>query len=348
MVTPVLDHGGTQRYMSTMANHWVKLRHRVHIVLLREGEPFYDIDKSVKISELHYNNKGKFVRVYSALRAMYKLRKIIKNESPDFVLSSLSSTNIFTYFSTIFLDIKLYFREAMSPYRKRSRLENWLRKIIYKHVKGVIVMTHQAKAYVLKETKNHNVKVIPNPVRNLCFENTIKKENLIINVGRLVPVKGQEYLIRACANLNRPDWKFVILGEGESRKKLEQLAKDLKVEDYVLFLGAVREVNDWLLKSRIFVSTSLSEAWGNAICEAMAAGLPVIAFDCDVSPREIITHQKDGYLVENKNLEQLCKTLKILMGDEAKREKIGHSAIIKSKEFSLDKVSNQVLSFVTQ
>lgn len=345
LVTPLLDHGGGQRYITNLANHWVSLNYTVTIILLRSGESFFTLSDKVNVIELNYSNKNTINKTFTGLIAGIKLRGIIKSNNPDFVMSTLSSTNILTLLSTLFLNTKVFVRDAMSPYRQRGWKERFLRKKLYKKAAGVIVMTQAAKIFVSNETGVSNIRVIKNPVSHITKINTLKKEKIVINVGRLTPVKGQQYFLEACRKIDRADWKFIILGEGECRIPLKNKIDKLGLNDRVIMPGAVKDLDLWLNKSMIFVSTALSEAWGNAICEAMAAGLPVVSFNCDVGPKEIIEDGKNGFLVPVGDVDQLSQKIEKLMDNRNLRGEIGKNAMLKMKNLDIEIISEQIIDF---
>jgi len=123
----------------------------------------------------------------------------------------------------------------------------------------------------------------------------IFKNPIVINIGNLVEQKGQWHLIRAFkeAKKIKKDLKLVILGEGELRSYLRGLVKNLNLENDVYLLGWQKNPFKFLSKSKLFVLSSLWEGFGIVILEAMACGIPVIASDCKVGPREILAPDTD-------------------------------------------------------
>jgi len=345
LVTPLLDSGGGQRYVTELANYWAKTSHDITIIVLWETEIFYDISDQVKIIELNYSYTGKLSKIYSFTNIILDLRTNIKQIEPNFVLSILSSTNILTLFATLFLKRKVFVRDVMSPFRERSKSEKFLRRVLYKKASGVITMTNTAKEFIQKETGVFNIKVIPNPVKKISIDKSINKEKIVLNVGRLVSQKGQKYFLEACAELNEPEWKFVILGEGPKRKFLEKQVIELGIEDRVLLPGAVKDIDLWLNKSSIFAFSSVSEAWGIALCEAMSAGLPCVSFDCEVGPSEMINDQENGFLVDMRDIESFKSRIKELMDNATLRNKFSINAQRKCSQFTIDKISKKVLKF---
>jgi glycosyltransferase involved in cell wall biosynthesis len=95
------------------------------------------------------------------------------------------------------------------------------------------------------------------------------------------------------------------------------------------------------LKSSILVQPSRTEGFGLVIVEAMACGLPVVAFDCPWGPRSIIRDGEDGLIVENGNPSALAKGLLRLMNDDIKRKEMAVAAHQNVQRFSIDKIAQQ-------
>jgi len=164
-------------------------------------------------------------------------------------------------------------------------------------------------------------------------------EIVVASVGRLHPVKGYEYFIKAAKEVlgKSADVKFVLIGEGEEQNELEFLAKELKIEKNFIFAGHRNNILDVLQEIDIFVLSSLSEGCPTVILEAMIIKKPIIATKVGGVP-EIIEHKNTGLLVESKNSEELAKAILSLINDKELREKIAINGYEHVKEqFSLKK-----------
>ena len=115
------------------------------------------------------------------------------------------------------------------------------------------------------------------------------------------------------------------------------------LSDRIHLLGLVDDVWPWYRYAQCFVSSSLKEAWGNTIVEAMSQGCPVIAFDCDYGPREIITNGLNGLLVKVNNLESLTNTISNLITNKYLSDKLTYNWLIRSSEFDAKTLSVQWL-----
>ena len=181
-------------------------------------------------------------------------------------------------------------------------------KILYNKADLVIAVSNLVKNDLISSfrIKDDKIKVIYNPydlekIRKLASEEIeieyqeIFKFPTIITVGRLSKQKGQWHLIRAFKKVKEvlSDVKLVILGQGELEDYLKKLAIDLGLEKDVHFLGFQKNPFKYINRSTIYVFPSLYEGFPNALCEAMACGIPVISADCKSGPREILAPETD-------------------------------------------------------
>ena len=152
---------------------------------------------------------------------------------------------------------------------------------------------------------------------------TEKDPNLVVYVGRLIAYKGCDYLIRAMqiVQRDRPGSRLVIIGDGISRRELQELAKSLEID--CTFMGELKpaEVRSWLEKARVFCAASIttpdgqSEAFGVVFLEAQAMGVPVVSFRHGGIP-ETMREGVTGLLAEEKDVEGLAEQVLRYLGDD--------------------------------
>ena len=133
------------------------------------------------------------------------------------------------------------------------------------------------------------------------------KQKYLISIGRLTKQKNFKLLINFFYKLSNKYSKFelVIIGEGEDEFKLKNLSKKLNIEKKIHFLGYQKNIFKYLKDAECFILTSLWEDPGFVIVEAALSNIPIISSNCPNGPEEII--EKNGYLFENNNLENLLK-----------------------------------------
>jgi len=137
--------------------------------------------------------------------------------------------------------------------------------------------------------------------------------------------KGFDLLLRAFAQVapDRPAWRLHLYGEGSQHDALACLAAQLAIADRVRFAGRVRDISGVYASADLFVMASRFEGFPNALTEAMAHGMPVIATDCPTGPREILTPSVDGLLVPSEDVRALATAMAQLMDDEPQRRALG-------------------------
>ncbi len=190
----------------------------------------------------------------------------------------------------------------------------------------------------------------------------IFKSNIIITCGRLSRQKGQWFLIRSVAGILKKNkkWKLVFLGDGEMSTELKELAESVGVSDQVLFLGNVKNPHQYISRSKIFVFPSLWEGFPNALVEAMACNVPVIASDCPTGPKEILIengYPKDFFIEQlpNKILKKeplikpelgLNKAIETLLRNKELRHDLASEALKISQLYSKEKVEEELFECI--
>jgi glycosyltransferase involved in cell wall biosynthesis len=169
-------------------------------------------------------------------------------------------------------------------------------------------------------------------------------------MGRLDTQKGFDLLLRAFAKCcrERPDWALTIIGEGEERDELQALAQNLDIASKVRFTGRVAVPAALLRRADLFVLSSRYEGFPNALLEAMAVGLPVIATDCPSGPAHIVRNDIDGILVPTEDVDALATAMAGLMDDDAWRKRLGASATSVVERFSVERIMEHWDSLLEQ
>ena len=332
--------------MSELANEFGRQNQEVHLVLLAKSKDFYSVSPFTHVHRLEFINRGFFQKKFAELSTFYKLRKLLKRENPDAVLSFMNKYNLLTIFASRFLKLKIFISERDNPCLQDTFFLSLLKKITYRYATGIVAQTSLAKEILQKKTNNKNIKIIANPLKKLHLYPENKREKIVLNVGRLVPEKGQRYLLEAFFLLKSDDWKLVILGEGPLREKLQKQAEQLSITNNLYMPGAVKDVDEWLARASIFAFPSISEGFPNALLEAMAAGLPCVSFDCDAGPRDFINNGENGFLVDLYNTNEFAQKIKILTENPELRLSLGTKASEVEHIFELSEIAKKYLHFL--
>jgi GalNAc-alpha-(1->4)-GalNAc-alpha-(1->3)-diNAcBac-PP-undecaprenol alpha-1,4-N-acetyl-D-galactosaminyltransferase len=349
IVMPTLSSGGAERVISIICNNWIKKGYKINLILWNIENQFYTINENVNIIDLNFRYKNKIERFYKQLKVIYLLRKHLKNIKPKFILSFLPLNNIVTLISSLFLKIDVIVSERNNPKELNIDLSSklfFLRKFLYKNfAKGIISQTLLAKKLISKEFPNIRVTAIPNPIKNLDIKRNHIERNLLLNIGRLHPQKGQLDLIDIVSQLKTKDFKLVILGEGTLREELENKIKLLKLENKVLLKGAVNNIDEWFEKASIFLFSSKNEGFPNALAEAMISGIPSISYDCETGPNELIDNNLNGFLIKLNDKENFTKKIDLLLEEEELRNKFATESKKLAFKLNEELITNKYLDF---
>jgi glycosyltransferase involved in cell wall biosynthesis len=179
------------------------------------------------------------------------------------------------------------------------------------------------------------IAVVPNPLPAGYKPCSMLDAPLIMAAGRLAPEKQFAHLIRAFA-LNRdqlPGWRLRIFGDGPQRAHLERLARNLKLFDCVELPGTAPDLRGEWAKASIAALTSEVEGFPLVVQEAMAAGVPVVSYDCPSGPRELITHEHNGLLIPPDSIRAMAAGLLRVAQDVQFRRAMGRAALEFSRQF---------------
>lgn len=359
-----LNYGGIEKQVTTLANELSK-EYEVEIISLYDilsGESFYQLDDKVKVKYI-FNfgpNKDKikaalkkfklitFIKqLCKALKILYTkyfgFGKIIKNLNTDILISS-----------RIEFSKQIKRSDIITISQEHSFIDNekYIKKVrkSFKYIKYLIVMTKGAKEKYDEWLKNEKIKpeviVIPNIIKeNKSGKISNLNNRQIISVGRLEDVKDFYTLILVFSVIVKkyPNYILKIIGEGSMREKLEEQIKKCNLQKNVILTGmrTENEINNELIKSDVFVLTSKSESFSLVLCEAMNFGVPCIAFDVDVGPREIIQDGKNGFLIENRNVDLMIDRLDELLYNISLRRFLGLNSYNVAKNYYSENIINK-------
>ena len=307
--------------MTEIANNFCKRKDvQVHIVLYgKTSEIYYPVDPTVILHEPDFPFYERY-RSYSTIKRLLFLRRKVKQIKPDSVLSFGTFWNSFVLLALYGLKYPRFVSDRGQPDRKLSFFHETLAKLLYPKATGIVAQTSIAKEIANRKFSHKNIEVIGNPIKKIDAHKPKQiKENIVLTVGRLIKSKHHDLLIDIFVHINEPGWKLVIAGgdslKQQGMKSLQEKIRNLNAENKVVLAGEISNIDEYYLKSKIFAFTSSSEGFPNVVGEAMAAGLPVVSFDCVAGPSDMVKHGETGFLVELMNAELFEKYLRTLMND---------------------------------
>jgi glycosyltransferase involved in cell wall biosynthesis len=336
LVIHALDQGGAQRAFACLANYWARAEHEVTVVTLAErSTDVFELDP--KVNRVALGLVGDSGNAWQALvnnrRRIRAIRTALHDSGARQIISFVDQTNILTLIAARPLRIPVVVAERTDPRHHRiGRVWSVLRRFHYRRAAAVVVQTESVQQWV-STWSGCSIVIIPNaidaPMEHLPqpVDQESSKRRVIAAMGRLSREKGFDILINVFAALQEchPDWNLRIIGDGPQRQPLSEQAKRL-ASDRVQFSGWVADPAEILGRCHLFVLPSQYEGFPNALLEAMAAGLPVVSFDCDSGPSDIVRHDVDGLLVSAGDAALLQAAMDRCMSDDPLRKRLGKRA----------------------
>jgi len=308
---------------------------KITLVVTQKTGHFLD-DFSSKLSIVNLNVPYEF-RLKVIYKIIAQLKICLQQQKPDLILSQFPGLNFITVIAWKLSGIRsqLFLAEHTLPPHRLLKLEDqgklgWIGKItpllgqcLYPLSNQVIAVSsgiaHELKhSFKLSDKK---IQVIYNPVVNdRLFEQAVLSVEhpwfksgeppVFLAVGRLSKQKDYPTLLNAFAKVCQThEARLLILGEGELRKKLETLIKNLNIENSVDMPGFINNPYAYMAKAHTFVLSSIWETFGNVLAEALACGCLVISTDCDYGPREILENGQYGTLVPVGDVNALAEAM---------------------------------------
>lgn len=352
LVITSLGRGGAERTTSVLANGWASRGNEVTLItLIKDDVPAYALHPEINLRQLRVRGgKARTILhgIVRQLRSVRALRRAIHESRPDLIVSVMDISNILTLFAARSASAPVVIVEQTYPeYYPIGWAWETLRRLTYRRADMLVSTSKPMMEWLRRKTKA-NACVIPNPIdlpspqSQPLHDRSPQGDSgrIIIGMGRLVPEKGFDFLLHAFSRIasRHPDWSLKIVGEGVLRDTLQVQSVNLGIASRVEFMGWLQDPFSALRAADLFVFSSRFEGFGNALCEAMACGLPVISFNCPSGPGEIIRHGIDGILVPPEDVEALSATMDRLMGDAQERARLAARAPEVIVRFGLERI----------
>ena len=339
----ITNSGGTERVAIIIANELNKNNdYNISFLSLVEKKehPFFELDKNIS----RYTVYDSVVRGVTHIGGIInRVRKFVKENSINIIIDIDGILEMYTIPVKLFKKVKViswehynFYQHPVVPYRKYTR------KMAARWADAIVTLTEEDKGYY---NQNLNIRCpiqcIYNPVIwKQDTGNYDSDSKIILSAGRLTYQKGFDILIDV-ANLflkKHHDWKWIVLGEGEDRDKLEKKTESLGLEGQLFFPGNVDNIDEYYKKAAIFVMTSRFEGLPMTLLETKPFKLPLVSFDCKTGPRELIRDKINGFLVDEGDVERMSEKIVNLIEDRQLRINMSEQATLDMKRFDLKEI----------
>lgn len=283
-----------------------------------------------------------------------KMRQIIKNYQPD-VIHTHRYVLPYVFLASIGLKVKRVHTVHSVAQKEQMKAGKIINRALFQHFNVVPVALSEEVQRTIQEVYGLPANKIPVVFNGIDLSRCIVKECYarqknftVLHIGRFMDVKNHELLMKSFARFKgrHSDARLQLLGDGELKENMMQLAGQLNIADAVEFAGLQSNVYPWLHNADGFILPSKFEGMPMTLIEAMGTGLPIIASDVGGIP-DMLTDQKEALLIAPKE-EDILAALEWIYADEEKRKCLGRNALDKSATFSATTMAKKYADIYTQ
>ncbi|MHA7681451.1 glycosyltransferase family 4 protein [Cupriavidus sp. PET2-C1] len=334
---------GAERMTATIANALAEQGYAVSVLSLWDPASCFPLHPAVKHSAL-FQQRPSFKRAYAATVA--GIRRHVKQCKIDVLVQVDTMLALFVLPATLGLCLRhiawehCHFDEDLGrPARKLAR------RLAARFGDHIVVLTERDRRRWI-EVLNPRCPVvcIPNPLPfPMPAHPAPRTGTSVIAVGRLVPAKGFDTLLRAWSQVvaQAPDWRLVIVGDGEERPALERWRSQLGLNSIVTLPGVFPDITNAYKQASIFCLSSRYEGFGLVLIEAMAFGLPIVSTDCETGPRELLESGQDALIVPVDDSDAMAQALLHIIHHKDDARRLGEAARQKARRFSMERIVAQ-------
>lgn len=374
LLATVYEIGGLSNVIRNIMDNLDRQKFEVVFLVENLGQRHYPLRSDIKFINLDVRPAHGFVgKLANIFRHLYRIRRTIIYEAPDIVVGFGFAVNCLYLLSFLWptrgmpKTVLGEYTEQLFVRDKKRPFKDTLFSFIYKGIMFLLYFRADAIVSVSGSLAEHikrfflvdsrRIKVIHVPVNSQ--EIRIQSQEKIDwhehgnslpcvgTISRLSFEKGVNYLIEAFSDLvKRMDARLIIVGDGKERRNLEEMARNLSIDDKVTFLGLTENPYKYLSKMDIFVLASLWEGFPTAVVESMVCKVPVIVTRSVGGIEELVEDGTSGFLVSPKETKGLSDCIYRLLQDKGLREKVASEAARKAEQFDSCNITRQYESLI--
>lgn len=340
-ISSISEAGGTGRVCALIANELVERGYNVTILSFYGKDTFFKLHSAVKTVML-FNRQYAFKLMLPYV--VFKIRKQLLKIKPDILINVDTALFPYSHYSSLGMKIKNVAWEHFNfNVTLNAQVRKFGRQLAAKNAACIVTLTEKDKQNWLNNLICKGpVIAINNPssFRSGAIDFD-KKENIALAVGRLTYQKGFERLIDTWSIIKEKapaGWKLCIVGSGELKTNLQDQIERLLLNSDIEIIPATSQIQEYYLNASIYCMTSLFEGFPMVLLEAQNYGLPLVSFDCETGPAEII--RDNGFLVKDNDKEAFANAVLKLINSKELRQEMGERSLQNAKNYTIDSIIN--------
>jgi N-acetylgalactosamine-N,N'-diacetylbacillosaminyl-diphospho-undecaprenol 4-alpha-N-acetylgalactosaminyltransferase len=351
MVGDMLSKGGAEKVQARLSFFFEARGISVHHIIVQDEVTYEFAGELFNLGKIKKDSNA----LTNRINRFRELKNYLKDNQFDFIIDfRFKSKFVQEYLITRILYTVPYVMNISSfnteYYFPKN---NFFARKIYKNAYGFVTVSEALKKKVENLYGYHNVQVIYNPIDFFQIERDSEgiqplHHKYILGIGRMVAVKQFEHLLISYANskAGSKGIKLVLIGEGEQKATLQALARLKNCFNDVVFFNFQENPYPYFKHALFTALSSRNEGFPNVLIESLACGTPVVAYNCESGPNEIIIHKNNGLLVKNQSTAEMTRAIDSMISDRALYENCKSNAKSSVEKFNFESIGKQWLDFL--
>lgn len=341
-----LSGGGLERVVSNISYMFEKMGIEVHLHIMQDeiGYPF--------AGELYQYKMNKSSGIKN-LKKYLELRKNINTNNYDLIIDHRYRLNPFI---EVFWQKVIYNKQKVINYIHSSEIKHYFSSLNEKLVYFIfrkrlfISVSKGIEKKSIKFFPSQRVETIYNPIILAESKNEPDIKKYIVAIARMDSknTKQIDVLLECFKKSELPEKqiRLVIIGSGEKLEFIKKLVNTLELAEMVLFTGFLENPFPYLQNALFTTLTSKHEGLPTVLIESLMLGTPVVSFDCETGPNEIIIHEENGILVKNQNKDAFIAAMNRMISEPELYAKLKSNTIKSVEKFSYNQIKLEWKNFL--
>lgn len=330
-----LERGGAERVVSNLAGQFVENGYEVYIATEWQGEDEYVIDERIHRVHVGFTQeqekKGRIAKIFIRI---LNLRRFLKQVDPDVVVAFARKANYRALTATIGTKYPVVISIRIAPVGCYDHITDKIQiPILFRRAAGCVFQTPEQKEFFPEHLQKKS-RIILNAINSRFIGNEIprEREKVVVHSGRIVDFKNQLMLIKAFMEVHKKHSDYVLKIFGPDSQDgtwqiLETFIHENQAQEYIKLMGSSNQLEKDLINGAVAAFSSDVEGMPNAMLEAMALGLPVVATDCPPGgPRMVIQHNENGLLIPVGDQKALEEAINYMIENPDLADQMGRNA----------------------
>jgi glycosyltransferase involved in cell wall biosynthesis len=338
--------GGTERACCEIANSLYNHGYNVTILSMYGDKPFFDVHPGIALQHIYRGRRRSKLHIPGTV---YKIRMTVKRINPSILISVDAAIFSYAFAASLFQNVAHIVWEHFNfNVSLGAGVRVLSRRLAAKYSKAIVTLTHTDllnwKTHLncsgmLRSISN------PSPFPRIEPDDTARKP-VVLSIGRLTYQKGFDRLLEAWSAISgriAGGWELHIVGGGELKKSLQDLILAFDLSASVKMITETRDIEQHYKEAGIYCMTSRFEGFPMVLIEAQCFGLPIVSYDCQTGPSELISPD-NGILVADGDIDTLGSSILNLMNNKELRSAMGRNAYNNSAKYQTDTVITEWIS----